>query len=176
MTSVASHDAWLRKRPHNRRLRPWICAGVWCSGTYLLSASSLLSSSSRRNVAPALFLGRRKLRRVPPFLLPRFELSDEYSELRRDRSREGVVLVPQSFPDCCGRSLPIAGRIDFALRGTGNDVPTYPEVDPVSCGEKVGHGRFPESLRLLFRAARKLLKRRIASLFSRICGAPATCL
>jgi hypothetical protein len=33
------------------------------------------------------------MRRVPRFLRPRFELSDEYSELRRDRSREGVVLV-----------------------------------------------------------------------------------
>jgi hypothetical protein len=38
------------------------------------------------------------------------------------------------------------------LRRTGNDVPTYPVVDPVSCGEKVGHGRSPTSLRLLFRA------------------------
>jgi hypothetical protein len=34
-------------------------------------------------------------------------------------------------------------RIDFALRETGNDVPTYPVVDPVSCGDKVGHGRSP---------------------------------
>jgi hypothetical protein len=88
-----------------------------------------------------------KMRRVP-----RFELFDEYSELRRDRSREGVVLVPQSFPDCGERSPPIASRIDFALRGTGNDVPTYPVVDPVSCSDKVGHGHSPTSLRLLFRA------------------------
>jgi hypothetical protein len=49
-------DARPRNRSHNRRLRRWICAGIWCSGTYLLSASSILSSSSRRNVAPPLFL------------------------------------------------------------------------------------------------------------------------
>jgi hypothetical protein len=84
--------------------------------------------------------------------VPRFELFDEYNELRRDRSRERVVLVPQSFPDFCERSPPLAGRIDFALRGIRNDVPTYPVVDPVSCGDKVGHGRSPTSLRLLFRA------------------------
>jgi hypothetical protein len=92
------------------------------------------------------------MRRVPRFLRPRFKLVDEYSELRRHRSREGVVLVPERFPDCCERSPPIAGRIDFALRGTGNDVPTYPVIDPVSCGEKVGHGRSPRSFHLLFRA------------------------
>jgi hypothetical protein len=72
---------------------------------------------------------------------PRFEPFDECSELRRDRSRGGVVLVPQSFPDCGERSPPIAGRTNFAWRGTGNDVATYPVVDPVSFGEKVGHGR-----------------------------------
>jgi hypothetical protein len=83
--------------------------------------------------------------------LPRFELFDECSKLRRDRRREGVVLVPQSFPDCCEHNPPIAGRINFALRGTGNDVPTYPVVDPVSFGEK-GMAAPPTSLRLLFRA------------------------
>jgi hypothetical protein len=34
-----------------------------------------------------------KMRRVP-----RLELFDEYSELRRDRSREGVVLSLRVFP------------------------------------------------------------------------------
>jgi hypothetical protein len=80
-----------------------------------------------------------------PLLGLRLELLYECSEMARDWNRNGIVLVPQSFPDCCKRSPHIAGRIDFALRGTGDDVPTYPVVDPVSCGEYVGHGRSPVS-------------------------------
>src|SRR5262249_61595492 len=71
-------------------------------------------------------------------LLLRFELLHERSEMRGDGSREGVVLVLQGLPNYCEPNVSIAS-------GTWNDMPTYPVVDPVSCGREMRHGPLPSS-------------------------------
>src|SRR5438876_10839463 len=78
-------------------------------------------------------------------LLLRFELLDERSEMRRDGSREGVVLVLQRLPNYCEPNVSIASGIHLGLRRTWNDMPPYPVVDPVSCGGEMRHGPLPTS-------------------------------
>jgi hypothetical protein len=62
------------------------------------------------------------------------ELLHECSEMPRGRSRNGIVLVPQSFPDCCERNESLASRIDVPFGRTRNKMPTYPVVDLVGWG------------------------------------------
>src|SRR5947208_16485391 len=78
-------------------------------------------------------------------LLPHFELLDERSEMRRDGSREGVVLVLQGLPNYCERDVSVATGIYFWFDGDRNDVSTYPVVDPISSGGKMRHGPLPTS-------------------------------
>jgi hypothetical protein len=68
--------------------------------------------------------------------------------MRGDWTRERIVLVLQALPNCRQPDASIASRIHVALRGTGNDMLTYPVVDSVSCGGKVAHSPLPR-LRLL---------------------------
>src|SRR5262249_47548647 len=78
-------------------------------------------------------------------LLLRFELLHERSEMRGDGSREGVVLVLQGLPNYCEPNVSIASGIHLTLKRTWNDMPTYPVVDPVSCGREMRHGPLPPS-------------------------------
>jgi hypothetical protein len=72
--------------------------------------------------------------------------------MRGHGRRKRVVLISQRSPNRCKPKVSVESGIDLGLSGTGNDLPTYPGVDPVSCREKVGQGRSPMALRLLFRA------------------------
>jgi hypothetical protein len=85
------------------------------------------------------------MRPVPYFLFLSFQLCDQCGEMRRDGSREGVVLVLQRSPNCSKPNISIENGIDLAFRGTGNDMLTYPIVDPVGCGSEVAHGAAPVS-------------------------------
>src|SRR5262245_8219315 len=78
-------------------------------------------------------------------LLLGFESLGECSKTRRHWSRDGVMLVLQGLPNCCERNVSVATGIYFALRGIGNDVSTYPVVDPISSGGEMRHGPLPAS-------------------------------
>src|SRR5262249_3309514 len=78
-------------------------------------------------------------------LLLGFESLGECSKTRRHWSRDGVILLLQGLPNCCERNVSVATGIYFALRGIGNDVSTYPVVDPISSGGEMRHGPLPAS-------------------------------
>jgi hypothetical protein len=63
--------------------------------------------------------------------------------MRRDGSRQSVVLVPQESPNYHEGGSPIASGIHLALRGTRSDTPMYPVIDPISCDCGLAHGRMP---------------------------------
>jgi hypothetical protein len=65
--------------------------------------------------------------------------------MRWNWTRERIVLVLQALPNCGQPDASIASGIHVALRGTGNDMPTYPVVDSVSCGGEVAHSPLPTS-------------------------------
>jgi hypothetical protein len=81
------------------------------------------------------------------------EPPNECCEVRRDRTRNGVVLVPQGFPNyqhpnastATGKPLRRLGSVTVL-----NYMPGDPLMDRVSGGER-GHSHFPR-LRLLIRA------------------------
>jgi hypothetical protein len=80
-----------------------------------------------------------------PRLLLRFELLDECSEMPGHRTRKGVVLVLEGSPNCCQRNVSVATGIYFAFRGIGDDVSTYPVVDPIRSSGEMRHGSLPTS-------------------------------
>src|SRR5215831_21114805 len=63
--------------------------------------------------------------------------------MRRDGSRQSVVLVPQESPNYHEGGSPIASGIHVALRETRSDTPTYPVIDPISCDGGLAHGPVP---------------------------------
>jgi hypothetical protein len=63
--------------------------------------------------------------------------------MRRDRSRQSVVLLPQESPNYHEGGSPIASGIHVALRETRSDVPTYPMIDSISCDGGLAHGPVP---------------------------------
>jgi hypothetical protein len=63
--------------------------------------------------------------------------------MRRDGSRQSVVLVPQESPDYHERGSPIASGIYVALMETRSNVPTYPVIDPISSDGRLAHGPVP---------------------------------
>jgi hypothetical protein len=71
--------------------------------------------------------------------------------MRRDGSRQSVVLIPQESPNYHEGGSPIASGIHVALREERSDVLTYPVIDPISC-DGDAHGPVPTVLRLPFRA------------------------
>jgi hypothetical protein len=70
----------------------------------------------------------------------RFEPFDECGEIRREGRCERIVLVPQRSPNCGERNVAVERGIHIAWRGERDDTPTYPVVDPVSCGGEMAHG------------------------------------
>jgi hypothetical protein len=87
-------------------------------------------------------------------LTPFFEFLDERSEMRGGGTREGVVLIPQGFPNyqhpnastAAGKKLRRTGSVTIL-----NYIPGNPTIDPVSCGGDTGHSCSPR-LPLLIRA------------------------
>ena len=73
-------------------------------------------------------------------VLSHFQLFNECSEVRRDGSRQSVVLILQESPNYQEGNSPIASGIDVALRGTRGNIPMYPIIDPISCGSGLAHG------------------------------------
>jgi hypothetical protein len=63
--------------------------------------------------------------------------------MRRDGSRQSVVLVLQESPNYHEGGSPIASGIHVALRETRSDVPTYPIIDSISCDDGLAHGPVP---------------------------------
>jgi hypothetical protein len=86
--------------------------------------------------------------------LSSFEPPNEYGEVWRDGTREGVVLIPQGFPNyqhpdastAAGKKLRMMGSVTVLNYILGN-----PTIDPISCGGETGHSCSPR-LRLLIRA------------------------
>jgi hypothetical protein len=63
-----------------------------------------------------------------------FELLDERSQMRRNGSLGGVVLLFKALAHGCECDTPLKSGIDLHMSGTGNNVPTYPVIDPVGSG------------------------------------------
>jgi hypothetical protein len=84
---------------------------------------------------------------IPNSLVLRLELLDEYARCRGTGLARASYWSLRGLRNCCERGASIAGRIHFALRGTGDDVPTNPVVDPVSCGEEIDKTPFDPSAR-----------------------------
>jgi hypothetical protein len=63
--------------------------------------------------------------------------------MRRDRSRQSVVMVLQESPNYHEGGSPIASGIHVALRETWSDIPTYPVINPISCNGELAHGPVP---------------------------------
>jgi hypothetical protein len=63
------------------------------------------------------------------FLFLRFELVDECSETRGDRSCESVVLDPEALPNCRQRNASIASGTLRGLRTILNDMPNSDHTD-----------------------------------------------
>jgi hypothetical protein len=61
------------------------------------------------------------------------------------RTRKGVVLVLEGSPNCCQRNVSVATGIYSAFRGIGDDVSTYPVVDPIRSSGEMRHGSLPTS-------------------------------
>jgi hypothetical protein len=72
-----------------------------------------------------------------------FELLDKCSEMRRNGRRQSVVPVLQESPNYYEGRAPIASGIYVVLRGTRNDMATYPVVDPISRDDGFAHGPLP---------------------------------
>jgi hypothetical protein len=63
--------------------------------------------------------------------------------MRRDGSRQRVVLVLQKSPNYHEGGSPIASGIHVALRQTRSNVPTYPVINSISCDGGLAHGPAP---------------------------------
>jgi len=61
----------------------------------------------------------------------------------RDRRRKRVVLVPEGLPNCGERNVFVSIGDRIARSATGNDMPAYPVIDPISCGGEVAHRPIP---------------------------------
>ena len=61
----------------------------------------------------------------------------------RDRRRKRVVLVPEGLPNCGERNVFVSIGDRIARSATGNDMPAYPVIDPISCGGEVAHRPTP---------------------------------
>ena len=61
----------------------------------------------------------------------------------RDRRRKRVVLVPEGLPNCGERNVFVSIGDRIARSATGNDMPAYPVIDPISCGGEVAHRPSP---------------------------------
>jgi hypothetical protein len=72
-----------------------------------------------------------------------FELLDERSQMRRNGGPDSVVLLFKALADGCECHMPLKSGIDLHMSGTGNDVPTYPVIDPVSSGRKIAQWPVP---------------------------------
>jgi hypothetical protein len=72
-----------------------------------------------------------------------FELFDKRSQMRRNGSRGGVVLLFKALTYGCEPDTPLKSGIDLRMSGTGNDVPTYPVINPVGSGREIAHGPVP---------------------------------
>jgi hypothetical protein len=60
---------------------------------------------------------------------------------------------PKALSNRCEPNQFLRDAIYCRVSGTRNDAPTYPVIDLICCGGKMGrHGRFPTSLPLLLRA------------------------
>jgi hypothetical protein len=80
--------------------------------------------------------------------------------MRRDGSRQSVVLVPQESPNYHEGGSSIASGIHVALRETRSNVPPYPVINPISC-DGGAHGPVPT-----FSASRSApLRKRVAVLW-----------
>ena len=72
-------------------------------------------------------------------LRPDFELLHECRKPCGNGGRGGVVLVFERSPNRGERDASIATGIHPALARIGNDPPTNPVVDPISCGGEMAH-------------------------------------
>ena len=61
----------------------------------------------------------------------------------RDRRRKRVVLVSEGLPNCGERNVFVSIGDRIARSATGNDMPAYPVIDPISCGGEVAHRPSP---------------------------------
>ncbi len=61
----------------------------------------------------------------------------------RDRRRKRVVLVSEGLPNCGERNVFVSIGARIARSATGNDMPAYPVIDPISCGGEVAHRPTP---------------------------------
>src|SRR5437870_10787671 len=61
----------------------------------------------------------------------------------RDRRRKRVVLVSEGLPNCGERNVFVSIGARIARSATGDDMPAYAVIDPISCGGEVAHRPTP---------------------------------